>query len=135
MGTRGSRENEEAVENLAVDIDNANPSSKALDSPHKPHSNSGNVRKLIAPFNSSSNAINYPQKLHSNSENVRKLITPINSQDMFTATLPRANCHKMEDDICGSDYNCKPGQKINKSSQNGTKTRRKLSLKNEKKVK
>ena len=50
MGTRGSRENDEAVENLAVDIDDANSSSNALNSPHKLHSNSEKVRKLITPF-------------------------------------------------------------------------------------
>ena len=53
---------------------------------------------------------------------------------MFIATLPRTNCHMKEDDICGSDYNCKPDHRIIKNSQKVTKTQKKPSIKNEKTV-
>ena len=107
MGTKGSREDGKAVENLVV------------------HMNTPN---------SSSNASNSLYSMHSSSEKVKNFNISITSQDMFVATLPRNNCQSKEDDIRDSDYNCKPNHKPIRNPQNVPKTRRKLSIKNEKKV-
>ena len=53
---------------------------------------------------------------------------------MLVATLPGSNCKQKEDDICGSNYKYKPDNKPIKNSHEVPKTRRKSSIKNEKKV-
>ena len=57
------------------------------------------------------------------------------SLDLFTATLPGGNCLKMEDNLCqGHSPKVKPIQNLSNVMKIPTKPKRKISVKNEKKV-
>ena len=56
------------------------------------------------------------------------------SQDLCTGALPGANCHSMEDDLKACQNNIKPDHKLDITRTLKPKTRRRLSVKNEKKV-
>ena len=73
-----------------------------------------------------------------NSENNSCLENPNISQDLFTATLPRGNCQKNEDDLRHSNpmHNSKDNRnlKLTKSMKISPRSKRKVLIKNEKKV-